>query len=97
MINNEFPRINPIVPKLPINKRHASRSMDNKIQNNVRINKVNINMVNADNKIKNRQLIQSPNKIKQEPKENNFKINPLNNYRLPNDFRDITFDSLKKE
>ena len=97
-INSEFPRINPNVPKLPINKRHASSSMDNKIQKNIRTNKINIDMVNPDNKLKNKQLNQSPNKIEQEPKENiNLMINPINNYRLPKEFKDITFDTFKSK
>ena len=96
--NPEYPKINPIVPKIINKKRHASSSMDNKIESNIRINNVKSNMINVDNRLKNKQLHQSPNKIRQEPKENtNLIINSLNDYRLPNSFKDLTFDALQKK
>ena len=97
--NPEFPKITPMVPKINNKKRHASSSMDNKIESNIRMNNVNVNMINIDNKLKNKQLHQSPNKIRQEPKENinDLIINSLNDYRLPNPFKDITFDALQRK
>ena len=97
--NLEFPRINPIVPKNTNKKRYAGSSMDNKIESNIRINNTNDNKINIDNRLRNKQLHQSPNKIRQEPKENNNNsiINSLNDYRLPNSFRDFTFDALQKK
>jgi len=99
MKNQEFPKINPIFPKINNKKRHASSSMDNKIESNIRKNNVNVNMINIDNRLKNKQLHQSPNKIIQEPKENinNLIINSLSDYRLPYSFKDITFDALQKK
>lgn len=99
MKNQEFPKINPIFPKVNNKKRHASSSMDNKIESNIRKNNVNVNMINIDNRLKNKQLHQSPNKIIQEPKENisNLIINSLSDYRLPNSFKDITFDALQRK
>ena len=53
--------------------------MDNKIESNIRINNTNDNKINIDNRLRSKQLHQSPNKIRQEPKKNinNSIINPL--------------------
>ena len=53
--------------------------MDNKIESNIRINNTNDNKINIDNRLRSKQLHKSPNKIRQEPKENinNSIINPL--------------------
>ena len=73
--------------------------MDNKIESNIRINNTNDNKINIDNRLRSKQLHKSPNKIRQEPKENinNSIINSLNDYRLPNSFRDLTFDAYQKK
>ena len=99
MKNPGFPPINPILPKNPNKKRIASCSMDNKIEKNIRINKIDSTTPNNDNKIINRQHQQSPNKNRQEQNRNinNLIVNSLDNWRLPERLDDITFDCLKKE
>ena len=94
-----FPPINPILPKNPNKKRIASCSMDNKIEKNIRINKIDSTTPNNDNKIINKQQHQSPNKNRQEQNRNinNLIVNSLDNWRLPERLDDITFDCLKKE
>ena len=99
MKNPGFPPINPILPKNPNKKRIASCSMDNKIEKNIRINKIDSTTPNNDNKIINKQHHQSPNKNRQEQNRNinNLIVNSLDNWRLPEQLYDITFDCLKKE
>ena len=99
MKNPGFPPINPILPKNPNKKRIASCSMDNKIEKNIRINKIDSTTPNNDNKIINKQQHQSPNKNRQEQNRNinNLIVNSLDNWRLPEGLVDITFDCLKKE
>ena len=99
MKNPGFPPINPILPKNPNKKRIASCSMDNKIEKNIRINKIDSTTPNNDNKIINMKHQQSPNKNRQEQNRNinNLIVNSLDNWRLPEGLDDITFDCLKKE
>lgn len=77
-------------------------------ENNIRINKIEVNkqikaqtkinpnVIRIENKknIGNQNLIQNPiqNKIENEQKENNLMINSINEYRLPKGLNDISFD-----
>ena len=102
-INNSLPyslppinntnSINSDITGIPKKKRVVSNSMDNKIPSNIPINKINKMLIN--NNLKNNSSNLSQQQIKKEPKKNNLTINSLSDFRLPMQFKDITYDALR--
>ena len=80
---------------IKIVKRVASNSMDNKIVNNIPMNKIK-KMLNNNN-LKNNPSNLSQKQLKKESNENNLIINSLSDYRLPIQFKDITYDTLREK
>ena len=92
---NSTNSVNSDISRISKKKRVVSNSMDNKIPNNIPMNKINKMLIN--NNLKNNPSNLSQQQIKKEPKENNLIINSLSDYRLPMHFKDITYDKLREK
>ena len=92
---NSTNSINSDISRIQKKKRVASNSMDNKIVNNIPMNKIK-KMLNNNN-LKNNPTNLSQKQLKKESNENNLIINSLSDYRLPIQFKDITYDTLREK